>query len=197
MSTWIHGINLYDMHAKNQLHLSFPFLDIAKVLQTCYFGYFGPAWLWLVKAMLPACRKCWCLSSCKKPYLPLISFLKYYKNIVNLLFWVLWTNLLKTLMFICKQKLNLNPHFFYRYYYTYYKFCNQERFGQKLQSKSFARLGFEIERQESKELSFAIVLEKQMTKSLKNTKTFIFRNIVPNEFTTKIGISPFLTSIVP
>ena len=79
------------MHAKNQLHLSFPFLDIAKVLQTCYFGYFGLAWLWLVKAMLPACRKCWCLSSCKKPYLPLISFLKYYKNIVNLLFWVLWT----------------------------------------------------------------------------------------------------------
>ena len=131
------------------------------------------------------------------PHLFLEILQKYCKLVIlgtlNLLFWVL----LKTLMFICKQKLNLNPHFFYRYYYTYYKFCNQERFGQKLQSKSFARLGFEIERQESKELSFAIVLEKQMTKSLKNTKTFIFRNIVPNEFTTKIGISPFLTSIVP
>ena len=143
---------------------AFLFLDIAKVLPTCYIEYFGHAWLWLVKVMPPACRKRWCLSSCKKPYLHLTSFLKYYENIANLLFWVLWTNLLKTLMFICKQKLNSISHFFYRYCYTYYKFYNligQEHFGQKHQNKNFARLGFEIERQESNSEKRSLLTDEQ------------------------------------
>ena len=46
--------------------ISFFFWDNAKALQTCYFGYSGQAWPWLVKATLPACRKLWCLYSCKK-----------------------------------------------------------------------------------------------------------------------------------
>ena len=40
--------------------------------------------------ILSACRKRWCLSSCKKSYLSLTSFLKYYKDIANLLFLVFW-----------------------------------------------------------------------------------------------------------
>ena len=55
-------------------------------------------------------------------YLSLNSFLKYYKEITNLLFWVLWAclaastrsnspNLHESLIFICKQKMNLIPRF--------------------------------------------------------------------------------------
>ena len=60
-----------------------------KKLQISYFGYFRHIWLWPVKMTLLACRKLW-FSSCKKSYLSLISFLKYYKDIANLLFLVLW-----------------------------------------------------------------------------------------------------------
>ena len=38
---------------------------IAKILQTCYFGYFGHDLLWPPRA-ISACRKLWRLSSCKK-----------------------------------------------------------------------------------------------------------------------------------
>ena len=132
------------LHAKNQLNPFLFFLDIAKTIQACYFGYFQHVWLWTVKPILWwktfKNRKLWWLSSSKKS-LSLTSFLKYYKDIANLLFWVLWlhlttptksnsTNLQETLMFICKQKINLIPQFFYRYYFP--ESCNltgQEHFG--------------------------------------------------------------------
>ena len=40
--------------------------------------------------VLSGCRKLRCLSSCKKSYLSVTSFLKYYKDIANLLLLVLW-----------------------------------------------------------------------------------------------------------
>ena len=46
--------------AKNQLHPShFPW-DIAKILQTCYFWYFGHACLHILKVTLSPCRKLSC-----------------------------------------------------------------------------------------------------------------------------------------
>ena len=92
----------------------FFFWDIAKILQTFHSGYFRHALLWPVKAILSAYRK-----SCLSP----TSFLKYYKDLVNLLFWVLWvclatstennsSNLWDNLMFICKLQINLTTQFF-------------------------------------------------------------------------------------
>ena len=96
-----------------------------EILQRYYklpIGYFGHVWLWPVKTRILPCRKFWCLSSCKKSYLSLIFFLKYYRDIANLVFWVLWeclvaptkgnsTNLQETLMPIYKQKINLIVNF--------------------------------------------------------------------------------------
>ena len=53
-------------------------------------------------------------------------FLRYYKDVVNLLFWVLWVclatqiqsdtiNLQKTLVFICRQKINFTTMLFWWY----------------------------------------------------------------------------------
>ena len=56
------------------------------IIWTCYFGYFGTAWLWPVKMTQPL----WYLSSFKKLYLSLTYFLKYYKHLAKFLFWVLW-----------------------------------------------------------------------------------------------------------
>ena len=41
--------------------------DIAKILQTCYFGYFGHAWLCPPNMILSTCRERLCLSAAKKP----------------------------------------------------------------------------------------------------------------------------------
>ena len=38
----IENFDVY-LHVKNQIYLSPPFRDIAKLLQTWYFGYFGHA----------------------------------------------------------------------------------------------------------------------------------------------------------
>ena len=62
-------------------------------------------------------RNLWRLSVSKRSSSPFTISLRYYKEIVNLLFWVLWTclamqtqrdtmNLYKTFMFICRQKTN-------------------------------------------------------------------------------------------
>ena len=69
----------------------------------------------------------------------LTFFLRYYKDIVNLMFWVHWVcldtqiqsdtiNLQKTLVFICRQKINFTTMLFWRYckdmqtsYYGYIK----------------------------------------------------------------------------
>ena len=84
------------------------FWDIASILQTCHFGWFDNAWLWPVKAILPASSKLWCLSLGKKSCLSLPSFLfplflKYYKNIRNLLFCVFWACTSKAIVPTCKK----------------------------------------------------------------------------------------------
>ena len=128
MPTKIDSINLFQsfgvyLYANNQLHLSFLSWDIAKILQTCYIGYFGHTWPLSPKMVVSACRKPWCLSWCIKSNLSLNSFLEHCKDIANLLIWVLWAcldtstrgnsiNLLETLKFIYKQKINLIPTFF-------------------------------------------------------------------------------------
>ena len=60
----------------------------------------------------------------KKSTSSLTSFLKYYKDFANLLFWVIWTglalptkingiNLEDSLMHICMQKIKFIPPFFF------------------------------------------------------------------------------------
>ena len=73
---------------KNQLHPSLLSWDIAKILQTCYFGYFWDNWLSTEKMILSVYWKHWWLSSCKESYVSLTSCLKHYKDITNLLFLV-------------------------------------------------------------------------------------------------------------
>ena len=59
--------------------------DIAEVLQTCYFGYFGNDSLRKPAMVLSAWGKLWCSSSCKKWNLSLTSFLKYCMIIFHIL----------------------------------------------------------------------------------------------------------------
>ena len=67
-----------------------------------------------------------CLSACKKSTSSLTSFMRYCKDIANLLFCEFWEcliipiknyscNMQKTFTFICMQKINLITHFFQRY----------------------------------------------------------------------------------
>ena len=42
------------------------------------------------KMLKSTCRKLWCLSACKKSTSSLTSFLRYCKDITNLLFWEFW-----------------------------------------------------------------------------------------------------------
>ena len=72
---------------KNQLHsLSFPW-DIAKILQTCYFGYFDDAWLHTPKVLLSTCKELSRLSTSKKSSSSHV-FLEILQGYTNL-FWVL------------------------------------------------------------------------------------------------------------
>ena len=48
--------NVY-LQAKNQLHSTRFSCDIGKILRTCYFCYFGHAWLWTPKEIISTCRK--------------------------------------------------------------------------------------------------------------------------------------------
>ena len=111
------------MHAKSQLGISHFFWDIAKTLQSCYFGKFGNTWPSPSKIILSIFRKLSWLSACKNSPSSLTSFLRYCKEIANLLFYVLWAclashtqsgtiNLYKNLVFIRKQKINFIPHVF-------------------------------------------------------------------------------------
>ena len=58
--------NLMFIGTKNQLHSSLFSWDIAKTLQTCYFGYFEHDWPWPQKLIASTWQKVWCLSACKK-----------------------------------------------------------------------------------------------------------------------------------
>ena len=52
------------------------------------------------------CRKLWCLTTCQISTLSLISFLRYYKDIVNLLFKELWECLtipIKIILSVCSK----------------------------------------------------------------------------------------------
>ena len=77
----------------------------------------------ILKVLKSTCRKPSCLSACKKSASSLTSFLRYCKEIANLLFWVLYASLVthtqndsiisqKTFAFICRQKNHLIPHVF-------------------------------------------------------------------------------------
>ena len=48
--------------------------SIAKILQTCCFGYFGHAWLWTPKVILSSCRNFLCLSAGNKSTLSPMFF---------------------------------------------------------------------------------------------------------------------------
>ena len=78
-------------HHKNQLNPSILSLGMTKILQICYCGYFEHDWLAMpTKLIVLICRNIWCLFACKNSNSSLSSFLKYCKDITNLIFWVLW-----------------------------------------------------------------------------------------------------------
>ena len=68
------------LHAKNQLHPSQFHRDIAKILETCYFQYFGHVWLCALKVILSTCRKLSCFSAGKKMNFFTTFFWRYCKD---------------------------------------------------------------------------------------------------------------------
>ena len=53
------------LQAKNQLHpWCFPWV-IPKILQICYFTYFGLAWLHTLNVIVSTCRNLQCFSACQ------------------------------------------------------------------------------------------------------------------------------------
>ena len=102
------------LQAKNQLYSSrFPW-DIPMILQTCYFGYFGQAWLhtpkMIVSSLFFICRR-------KSHFIPHV-FLAIMQRYAIFLFWVLWAcpdthtqdgkiNLWKISMFLYMEKINI------------------------------------------------------------------------------------------
>ena len=103
-------------------------------MQTCYLEYFENAWSWIMpinndsitlqETLMPQVLKSTCrkLSACKKSISSLTSFLRYSKDIANMLFWELWEcliiplknysiNLWWNFMHICMQKINFITHF--------------------------------------------------------------------------------------
>ena len=118
---FIETFNVY-LQAKNQLHPSrFPW-DIARILQTCYFGYLGHAWLRTPRVTLSTCRKLSCFSAGKKSYSSSTFFSKIAKICKLIIFGISCMpgyahpndsiNLQKTSMFICMPKINFIIHFF-------------------------------------------------------------------------------------
>ena len=122
--TKINGINSYVslmFICKQTINfISAFFLEIAKKLQTSNFGYFWHTWLRPKTTILPTCRKLSCLSSCKKSYLSLAYFLKYYTDIATLLFWIICYFGSQVIPLICRRlwslsaKKQLEPSMFYR-----------------------------------------------------------------------------------
>ena len=95
------------------------------IINVCHFGYFGHAWPHTPKMIITIWRNLWRLSVGKRSSLSFTFSFRYYKDIVNLLFWVLWAclatqtqnakntiNLHKTFLFICRQKINFSLHAF-------------------------------------------------------------------------------------
>ena len=166
---------------KNKLHPSLLCWNIAKILQTCYFGCFGYVWLRPVKRTLPACRKLWCLYSCKKWYLSLTSFLEYFNDIANLLFWVLWACPSKPIIQTCRKLWCLPAYkkstwsliFFYRYHILKNSaiWLPKNILGNNSRTRILSDIRFLMESQESKEFSFCIVFRKNQWQNFqKNVK---------------------------
>ena len=74
---------------KYQLHPSCFLWNIAKIFQTCCFGYFGHAWLCTTKVMWSSCTQLPCLSGGKKSTSS-PCFLEILHRYCTFLFWVLW-----------------------------------------------------------------------------------------------------------
>ena len=87
---WSYCLENFDvyLHGKNEFYPSPHSWNIAKILQTCYYGYFGHVWLWLQQNGDLSLKRI--ISSCKKSNLSLSIFFKYCWGIANLLFWGLW-----------------------------------------------------------------------------------------------------------
>ena len=75
MTLWIQSILFF---STNYINLSIFFFsrDIAKILKTYYFGYFGYVWPLPSKTIIPTYLRLLCL--------------RYCKDIANFLFWELW-----------------------------------------------------------------------------------------------------------
>ena len=191
-----------------KLHKSLLFWGITKILQTCYFGYFWYAWLWSVKTIFPARKKLWCLPSCKKSYSSLTYILKYCKDIENFLFWVLWVFWIyvwpcppKAIYLQTQNHRDLSIFLQILHFKESCNLIGQEHFGQYIQNKNFARhWSWDGKSRIKKKNYFALFLGKTNDKIFKNTKYPIFRsfcsNLGKNELSTKIGLRPFLASIV-
>ena len=94
------------------------FLRYCKNIANCYFEYFENAWSCPSIMVISTCRmidtkvlkstyiKLWCLCTCKKLTSSITSFLRYCKDIANLLFWELWECLtipIKIIVSICSK----------------------------------------------------------------------------------------------
>ena len=136
------------------------------ILQTCYFGYLGHARLWPVKTILPACRKLWYLSSCKKiifiPNLFLELLQTYYKLVI-----------LGTLSMRHHAYQKQSLGFFTDINYTLKNpkiWLTKNILGNNSRTRILPDMGFAIESQESKELSFALFFRKnKLFKKIQNT----------------------------
>ena len=92
--------------------------------KTCYFGKFKHAWPHTPKMIIAIWRNLWHLSVRKRSLSSFMLSLRYYKDIVNLLFWVLWACLavqtqrdtitFRKLSFLLggKKSTSPNPHTF-------------------------------------------------------------------------------------
>ena len=130
MTLWIQSLLFF---WANYINLSIYFFsrDIAKVLKTYYFGYFGDVWPLPSKTIIPT----WYLSACKKWSPCLIFFgdivkilqtyyFAYFENALSCPSMMIVSpctklnvqsveiNLKEILMFICKQNINYISNFF-------------------------------------------------------------------------------------
>ena len=136
----------------------------------------------------------------QKKYLILTSFLKFYKNIADLLFFVHWaclvtpfisnsTTLQETLMFIYKKKINLITHFSLEI--LHFKEPGNLNFKTRILQRIFWSLPWKVKN--SKNYHFALFWGKSNDNIFKKFTISYFGSFLPkfrqNEFSTKICIS--------
>ena len=99
--------NLYVyLQTTNQLHLSRIPSDIAKILQNCYFRYFGHAWLCTPKVIHSTCRKLLRLSAGEKSTSFPSFFRRYCKDMQTFYFGYFehaWLPKLKMIVSPCRK----------------------------------------------------------------------------------------------